>query len=102
MVLYIFLSFRREHDKKVCCLGLTSLLSLPADQLPVEALGRIFRVTLELLVAYKEQVAGMSPSFSVISTNLWKKLPNVFYCFAVSDNLFLVNGFTYGRNCKGG
>ena len=51
----------REHHKKVCCLGLTSLLSLPANQLPVEALGRIFRVTLELLVAYKEQVAGMYP-----------------------------------------
>ncbi|CAO2820514.1 unnamed protein product [Amaranthus hypochondriacus] len=50
-------NFKREHDKKVCCLGLTSLLSLPADQLPVEALGRIFRVTLELLIAYKEQVA---------------------------------------------
>lgn len=56
----ISISFCREHDKKVCCLGLTSLLSLPADQLPVEALGRVFRVTLELLAAYKEQVAGMS------------------------------------------
>ncbi|KAL9247096.1 hypothetical protein vseg_020563 [Gypsophila vaccaria] len=50
-------NFKREHDKKVCCLGLISLLSLPADQLPAEALGRVFRVTLELLVAYKEQVA---------------------------------------------
>ncbi|XP_021733231.1 importin beta-like SAD2 [Chenopodium quinoa] len=50
-------NFKREHDKKVCCLGLTSLLALPADQLPVEALGRVFRVTLELLAAYKEQVA---------------------------------------------
>lgn len=50
-------NFKREHDKKVCCLGLISLLALPADQLPVEALGRIFRVTLELLAAYKEQVA---------------------------------------------
>ncbi|GAB2295813.1 secondary alcohol dehydrogenase (SADH2) [Dionaea muscipula] len=50
-------NFRREHDKKVCCLGLTSLLSLPADQLPAEALGRIFRAGLELLVAYKDQVA---------------------------------------------
>ncbi|GJY15736.1 hypothetical protein Tco_0386158 [Tanacetum coccineum] len=29
-------SFReqRKHDKKVCCLGLTSLLTLPSDQLP--------------------------------------------------------------------
>ncbi|XP_057754517.1 importin beta-like SAD2 [Arachis stenosperma] len=50
-------NFKREHEKKVCCLGLTSLLALPADQLPGEALGRVFRATLELLVAYKEQVA---------------------------------------------
>jgi len=50
-------NFKREHDKKVCCLGLTSLLPLPADQLPGEALGRVFRATLDLLVAYKEQVA---------------------------------------------
>lgn len=52
----------REHDKKVCCLGLTSLLALPADQLPGEALGRVFRATLDLLVAYKDQVAGLSIS----------------------------------------
>lgn len=50
----------REHDKKVCCLGLTSLLPLPADQLPGEALERVFKSTLDLLVAYKEQVAGSS------------------------------------------
>ncbi|KAH7834629.1 hypothetical protein Vadar_018079 [Vaccinium darrowii] len=50
-------NFKREHDKKVCCLGLTSLLPVPADQLPGEALGRVFRATLDLLVAYKEQVA---------------------------------------------
>ncbi|XP_057960269.1 importin beta-like SAD2 [Malania oleifera] len=50
-------NFKREHDKKVCCLGLTSLLALPMDQLPGEALGRVFRATLDLLVAYKEQVA---------------------------------------------
>ncbi|CAL0316301.1 unnamed protein product [Lupinus luteus] len=50
-------NFKREHGKKVCCLGLTSLLALPADQLPVEALGRVFRATLDLLVAYKDQVA---------------------------------------------
>ncbi|XP_052207680.1 importin beta-like SAD2 [Diospyros lotus] len=49
--------FRRVNDKKVCCLGLTSLLPLPVGQLPVEALGRVFRATLDLLVAYKEQVA---------------------------------------------
>ncbi|GAB4834165.1 secondary alcohol dehydrogenase (SADH2) [Ancistrocladus abbreviatus] len=50
-------NFRREHDKKVCCLGLTSLLTLPGDQLPAEALGRVFRATLDLLVAYKDQLA---------------------------------------------
>lgn len=49
----------REHDKKVCCLGLISLLALPADQLPDDALGRIFRATLDLLVKYKDQVAGL-------------------------------------------
>ncbi|XP_070014645.1 importin beta-like SAD2 [Nicotiana sylvestris] len=32
-------NFKRGHDKKVCCLGLLSLLSLPADQLPEETLG---------------------------------------------------------------
>ncbi|XP_054821198.1 importin beta-like SAD2 [Prosopis cineraria] len=50
-------NFKREHDKKVCCLGLTSLLALPADQLPEDALGRVFRAVLDLLVAYKDQVA---------------------------------------------
>ncbi|KAL5212551.1 hypothetical protein ABZP36_023398 [Zizania latifolia] len=50
-------NFKREHDKKVCCLGLTSLISLPADHIPGDALNRIFRATLDLLVAYKEQVA---------------------------------------------
>ncbi|GAB2226832.1 hypothetical protein Droror1_Dr00008623 [Drosera rotundifolia] len=50
-------NFRREHDKKVCCLGLTSLLSLRNELLPAEAFGRVFRATLELLVAYKDQVA---------------------------------------------
>ncbi|VAH31486.1 unnamed protein product [Triticum turgidum subsp. durum] len=50
-------NFKREHDKKVCCLGLTSLIGLPANHIPAEALERIFKATLELLVAYKEQVA---------------------------------------------
>jgi len=50
-------NFRREHDKKVCILGLTSLLSLPSELLPEESLGQIFRAVLDLLVAYKEQVA---------------------------------------------
>ncbi|XP_022761681.1 importin beta-like SAD2 isoform X3 [Durio zibethinus] len=50
-------NFKREHDKKVCCLGLTSLLALPGEQLVGEALGRVFRATLDLLVAYMDQVA---------------------------------------------
>lgn len=54
----------REHDKKVCCLGLTSLLALPVDQLSGDALERVFKATLDLLVAYKDQVAGLSPSLS--------------------------------------
>ncbi|KAJ4762367.1 Importin beta-like SAD2 [Rhynchospora pubera] len=49
-------NFKREHDKKVCLLGLTSLICLPADQLPPETLERVFKATLELLVAYKDQV----------------------------------------------
>ncbi|KAK9159720.1 hypothetical protein Syun_006061 [Stephania yunnanensis] len=50
-------NFRRVHDKKVCCLGLTSLLALPGDQLPSDALLGVFKATLDLLVAYKDQVA---------------------------------------------
>nr|BAD95304.1 importin like protein [Arabidopsis thaliana] len=50
-------NFKREHDKKVCCLGLTSLLALPGGQFPDEALQRVFRATLDLLVAYKNQLA---------------------------------------------
>ncbi|XP_068645315.1 importin beta-like SAD2 isoform X2 [Aristolochia californica] len=51
-------NFKREHDKKVCSLGLTSLLVLPVEQLPGEALCRVFKATLDLLVAYKDQVAA--------------------------------------------
>nr|XP_043623852.1 importin beta-like SAD2 isoform X1 [Erigeron canadensis] len=50
-------NFKRVSDKKICCLGLTSLLSLPAAQLPGEALERVFKATLDLLVAYKDQLA---------------------------------------------
>lgn len=49
--------FKREHDKKVCCLGLTSLLALPSSQLPVDAFQQVFKATLDLLVSYKDQVA---------------------------------------------
>lgn len=52
----------REHDKKVCCLGLTSLLANSGNQFPGDALGHIFKATLDLLVAYKDQLAGLSSS----------------------------------------
>ncbi|KAJ0439771.1 putative importin-beta domain, armadillo-like helical, exportin-2, central domain-containing protein [Helianthus annuus] len=56
-------NFKRENDKKICCLGLTSLLSLSADQLPLEALERVFKATLDLLVAYKDQLTGFCYKF---------------------------------------
>lgn len=52
--------FRREHDKKVCILGLASILPLPVEALPQElqlGLDQVFKVVLKLLVAYKEQMA---------------------------------------------
>lgn len=57
-VRFMYCFIYREHDKKVCCLGLTSLIGLPADKITADALDRIFKATLELLVAYKDQVAG--------------------------------------------
>jgi hypothetical protein len=63
-------NFKREHDKKVCCLGLTSLISLPANHIPPEALERIFKATLELLVSYKDQVAGSILSFVYFLMNI--------------------------------
>ncbi|KHG12253.1 putative importin-7 [Gossypium arboreum] len=50
-------NFKREHYKKVCFLCLTSLLALLGDQIGGEALERVFRAALHLLVAYKDQVA---------------------------------------------
>uniref|UniRef100_A0A2N9IVW3 Uncharacterized protein n=1 Tax=Fagus sylvatica TaxID=28930 RepID=A0A2N9IVW3_FAGSY len=70
-------NFKREHDKKVCCLGLTSLLALPADQLPGEALGRVFKAALDLLVAYKDQVAGMDSQGNMSFTNLLQEDSNL-------------------------
>ncbi|PWA50785.1 importin-beta domain, Armadillo-type fold protein [Artemisia annua] len=63
--------FKREHDKKVCCLGLTSLLPLSADQLPEEVLDRVFKANLELLVAYKDQVAGLYTCAYTYTPTLW-------------------------------
>lgn len=77
----------------MCCLGLTSLLPLPADQLPGEALGRVFRATLDLLVAYKEQVAG-SPFFSSSPLPLPLPLLSSIFIFCLvllSDELRLHN-----------
>ncbi|KAJ6798277.1 importin beta-like SAD2 [Iris pallida] len=58
-------NFRRENDKKVCCLGLTSLVALPEDQMPMEALTRVFKATLDLLVSYKDQVAEAKKEYEV-------------------------------------
>ncbi|XP_020111634.1 importin beta-like SAD2 isoform X2 [Ananas comosus] len=48
-------NFRRAHDKKVCCLGLTSLLGLLAEKLPQDAFKSVFIAILALLVSYKNQ-----------------------------------------------
>ncbi|XP_018682806.2 importin beta-like SAD2 isoform X1 [Musa acuminata AAA Group] len=53
----ISVNFRGLHDKKVCCLGLISLLGLPTDHLSGEALEHVFKATLYLLISYKNQVA---------------------------------------------
>ncbi|OAY85072.1 Importin beta-like SAD2, partial [Ananas comosus] len=45
----------RAHDKKVCCLGLTSLLGLLAEKLPQDAFKSVFIAILALLVSYKNQ-----------------------------------------------
>ncbi|CAI5517143.1 unnamed protein product, partial [Closterium sp. Naga37s-1] len=48
----------RQHDKKVCILGLVSLLSLPTAALPASVAplqGEFAKAVLQLLVAYKEQ-----------------------------------------------
>ncbi|CAI5971021.1 unnamed protein product [Closterium sp. NIES-64] len=53
-----FKSVSPQHDKKVCILGLVSLLSLPhgcAAGIRGTAAGRIRQAVLQLLVAYKEQ-----------------------------------------------
>eukprot|EP00850_Spirogloea_muscicola_P016520 SM000134S26963 [mRNA] locus=s134:343998:351525:+ [translate_table: standard] len=52
--------FRREHDKKVCILGLARLLLVPVAVLPEElqsGLDQVFKGLLKLLVEYKEQQA---------------------------------------------
>ncbi|KAG6485748.1 hypothetical protein ZIOFF_054313 [Zingiber officinale] len=67
-------NFRREHDKKVCCLGLTSVLGLPADQLPGEAFERVFKATLDLLVSYKDQIAAVQECNPARFQNLTRSL----------------------------
>jgi len=53
--------FRRMHDKKVCALGLLSLLACPAEALPAEVAASLHLVTggvVRLLGALKEQKAA--------------------------------------------
>lgn len=50
--------FKREHDKKVCVLGLTSMLQVPGELLPGEVqvgLTQVVKAILKLLVEYKKQ-----------------------------------------------
>jgi hypothetical protein len=50
----------REHDKKVCILGMASLLPLSSAAMPTElqaGLDQVFRALLKLLVSFKEQHA---------------------------------------------
>jgi hypothetical protein len=50
----------REHDKKVCILGMASLLPLSSAAMPAElqaGLDQVFRALLKLLVSFKEQHA---------------------------------------------
>ncbi|XP_057436510.1 importin beta-like SAD2 isoform X2 [Lotus japonicus] len=51
-------NFRKKHERKVCCLGLTSLLTVPADQLQELALGDMLCATLDALHVYKDQING--------------------------------------------
>lgn len=81
--------FKRINDKKICCLGLTSLLSLSANQLPGEALERFFKATLDLLVAYKDQVAGFF-------LNNFQFFTNIHTCFLLNYLILL-----HGRSGKG-
>jgi hypothetical protein len=84
----------REHDKKVCCLGLTSLIGLPADKIPADALERIFKATLELLVAYKDQVAGGVSEVIAFCFFLWvsvfqkTSVSNVMWAFNLASYMF--------------
>jgi hypothetical protein len=58
----IMIFFCREHDKKVCILGLVSLLPLQAEILPQElhsGLDQVFKAVLKMLVSYKEQLEGI-------------------------------------------
>ena len=57
----VFDWMHREHDKKVCILGLASLLAVPSAAMPPEVQtgqDQVFKALLKLLVAYKEQREG--------------------------------------------
>ena len=49
---------KREHDKKVCCLGLLALLSAPSQSLPAvvqQGYGQITQTLVSLLIDLKQQ-----------------------------------------------
>jgi len=63
----------------------------------MEALGRVFRVTLELLAAYKEQVAGEPLLLSILKWNWSTQIPDASW-----EIEFLIFHLSFDRNCERG
>ena len=67
---------RREHDKKVCVLGLLALLSAPTESLPAEvraAYGQIGATLVSLLVDLKTQIAERKEMEANVDENGWPR-----------------------------
>jgi len=63
---------KREHDKKVCALGLLALLSAPSDRVPADVragLGRVADALVALLVDLKAQIAARKEEEAEFSAN---------------------------------
>jgi hypothetical protein len=84
-------NFKREQEKKICCLGLTSLLPLPGDQLPDgKTLELLYKANLDLLVAYKDQVeenAEESVDGEVVDVNEFDEEPD----FELGGNYYRID-----------